>query len=68
MVNMATENVIAYLSEKDRLEGIDLEEFGIAMQMAERIFPTLWSAYILNIVQDFHEFHRIKEFKLTEIW
>lgn len=39
--NMATENVIAYLSEKDRLEGIDLEEFGIAMQMAERIFPTL---------------------------
>lgn len=38
--NMATENVIAYLSEKKRLAGIDLEEFAISMQMAERIFPT----------------------------
>ena len=37
--NMATENVIQYLIEKNRLPGIDLEQFAIAITMADRIFP-----------------------------
>ncbi len=37
--NMATENVVEYLLDKNQLPTLDLEAFGVAMQMADRIFP-----------------------------
>lgn len=37
--NMATENVVEYLKKMGRLPEIDLEAFGAAMRIADRIFP-----------------------------
>ena len=37
--NMATENVIEYLLSHKNLPDIDLEQFALAIQMADRIFP-----------------------------